>query len=337
MWNSLPNGMYISPRITVEGVHGVEEHVEPALHPQVRRRQRQPRDRHREQSGQREEVARPLRRQRAGVAQPSAEEDEHARQHQHRGDVEQVERDPADHAAAVEAERADLADDRPVLAAVLAHRLEVQQPEHQRERDQRGEDATPEHELMGEPSAPRPTPDERLRRAGCSPPAQGARRRCGPGDRAVGTPPTPDGSAAPSAVAAARSGTGRPRRRWRRGCRTGSRRARRRTSGGCRCRGRRSRAATSTATTPHVAARRSIVASWLTPGTSVRVRSFPTPSRAGAHVADRAGLSTGAGLEQRSDLREEPPDHRCRLTRVLLGHWRADEELGEQFAAELTT
>ena len=41
-----------------------------------------------------------------------------------------------------------------VAVGLLADALEVQQPEGQRERHERGEDAAPEHELVGEPAGP---------------------------------------------------------------------------------------------------------------------------------------------------------------------------------------
>ena len=39
-------------------------------------------------------------------------------------------------------------------SALLADALEVQQTERQRDRDERGEDATPEHQLVGQPPRP---------------------------------------------------------------------------------------------------------------------------------------------------------------------------------------
>jgi hypothetical protein len=50
-----------------------------------------------------------------------------------------------------------------VAVRLLADALEVQEPEGERERDERGEDAPPEHELVGEPPGSRPASDEALR------------------------------------------------------------------------------------------------------------------------------------------------------------------------------
>ena len=49
-----------------------------------------------------------------------------------------------------------------VAVGLLADALEVQQAQRQRERDERGEDAPPEHELVGEPPGPRAASDEAL-------------------------------------------------------------------------------------------------------------------------------------------------------------------------------
>ncbi len=111
---------------------------------------------------ERHDVVRPLDRQRAPVTQPPAEEQEHAGEHQHRRDVDQVEGDPPHHAAAVERQRGHRTDERLVLPTRAAHRLEVQEAQHQRKRDQRGQDAAPEHQLMGEPPRARATADEAL-------------------------------------------------------------------------------------------------------------------------------------------------------------------------------
>ena len=66
-----------------------------------------PGHRHREQAGEGEEVVAPLDRQRARVTEPAAEEDEHPGEHEHGGDVEGMEDEPAEDAAGVEAQRAD--------------------------------------------------------------------------------------------------------------------------------------------------------------------------------------------------------------------------------------
>ena len=48
-------------------------------------------------------------------------------------------------------QRADLRHVHLVAVGLLADALEVQQAEGERERDERGEDAAPEHELVGQP------------------------------------------------------------------------------------------------------------------------------------------------------------------------------------------
>ena len=79
----------------MSGVQRVERGIELALQPQARHREEQPGDRHGEQPGEREEVAGPLGRQGARVAQAAAEEHEHAGQHEHGRDVERVVEEPA--------------------------------------------------------------------------------------------------------------------------------------------------------------------------------------------------------------------------------------------------
>ena len=89
-------------------VDRVQCRVEAALEPHARHGQEQAGHRHGEQSGEGEEVAGAFHRHRARVAQPSAQEDEHAGEHQHRGDVEGVEDEPTDDALGVELQRADV-------------------------------------------------------------------------------------------------------------------------------------------------------------------------------------------------------------------------------------
>ena len=140
----------------------VQRRVEAALEPHARHRQEQTGHRHGEQTGEREEVAGAFRRHRARVTQPSAQEDEHASEHQHGRDIEGVEDEPTDDALGVELQGADARHVHLVVVGALADALEVQQSQRQRDRDEPGEDATPEHQLMGEPPCARPAPDETL-------------------------------------------------------------------------------------------------------------------------------------------------------------------------------
>ena len=96
MWNSLPNGMYIKPRIDGQRVQRVEHGVEAAFEPDARHGEEQPGDRHGEQTGECEEVAAALDREGTGVAETAAEEDEHAGEDEHGRDVEAVEDQPAE-------------------------------------------------------------------------------------------------------------------------------------------------------------------------------------------------------------------------------------------------
>ena len=145
-----------------ERVQRVEGRVEAPLEPHARHGEEQTRDRHREQAGEGEEVAAALDRQGARVAEPAPEEDEHAGQHQHGGDVEGVEDQPTDDAAGIEVQRADPRHEHLIAVGPLADALEVQQAERQGEGDQGGEDAAPEHELVRQPPSRRPPADEPL-------------------------------------------------------------------------------------------------------------------------------------------------------------------------------
>ena len=98
----------------------------------------------------------------ARVVQPAAQEDEHPGEHEHGGDVEGVEDRPAEDAAGVEVQRADARHVDLVAVGLLSDALEVQQAEGQGERHEGGEDAPPEHELVGDPAGPRAAPDETL-------------------------------------------------------------------------------------------------------------------------------------------------------------------------------
>jgi hypothetical protein len=96
-------------------------------------------------------------------AQPAAQEDEDARQHQHRRDVERVVDDPAHDAPGVELEGADPRHEHLVPVTLLIDALEVQQAQRQGERHQCGQDAAPEDELMGQPPRAGSVADEALR------------------------------------------------------------------------------------------------------------------------------------------------------------------------------
>jgi hypothetical protein len=122
-------------------VQGVECRVEAAVEPHTRHGEEHARDRHGEQTREGEEVAAAFDRQRAGVAEASPQEDEHAREHEHRGDVERVEHEPADDALGVEVDCTDSRHVHLVPVGPRADALEVQQAKRQGDRDERGKHA----------------------------------------------------------------------------------------------------------------------------------------------------------------------------------------------------
>ncbi len=141
----------------------VERRVEATIEPRARHGEEQARDRHREEAGQGQEVTAAFDRDRTGITEPPLQEHEHAREHEHGGDVERMERQPADETLGAERHRAELRDIDPVLLRVLTDALEVQQPQREWHGDEAGEDATPEHQLVTDPTRSRPPPDEPLR------------------------------------------------------------------------------------------------------------------------------------------------------------------------------
>ena len=112
-----------------ERVHRVERRVELPVEPEARHGEEQAGDRHGEQAGEGEEVAAALDRQRARVAQPAAQEDEHAGEHEHGGDVEGVEdRTSRATLSASKLQRADARHVHLVAVGLLADALEVEEP-----------------------------------------------------------------------------------------------------------------------------------------------------------------------------------------------------------------
>src|SRR5690606_28486412 len=135
-----------------QGVKVVEEAVVATLQPQARRGEEETGDRHREEPGECEEVTLALHGEGSGVTEAAVEEHEDARDHQEGGDVEQVEGDEPDDALRLEGPGTDAEEIGPVLAAVLADRLEMHPAEGERERDRGRQDATPEDELVRRPA-----------------------------------------------------------------------------------------------------------------------------------------------------------------------------------------
>jgi hypothetical protein len=77
-------------------------------------------------------------------------------------DIERMEHEPTGDALGVELQRADTRHVHLIVVRLLTDAFEVQQAEREGDRDEAREDASPEHELVGEPTGPRSVADEAL-------------------------------------------------------------------------------------------------------------------------------------------------------------------------------
>ena len=121
-------------------------------------------DRHREEHHERQQVgAELLDRQRAAVAAAPPHRQRHARDHEHRRDVEDVEHERRQRAGEIEREHVQAEHERLVALLRGTRRLEMNPPEGQGERDRGGEHAAPEDEPVRRPPQRRSFLDEPLR------------------------------------------------------------------------------------------------------------------------------------------------------------------------------
>ncbi len=158
----LPEGQVHQPEDHGQRVDRVQRRIEAALKPHARHREEQPAHGHGEQTSEREEITGPFRRQRARIAEPTSQEDEHSREHQDCSDIEGMEDEPADNTLSVEANRADPRHVHLVTVGLLFDALEVQQTKRKWDGHEPGKDAPPENKLMSEPSRSRSATNEPL-------------------------------------------------------------------------------------------------------------------------------------------------------------------------------
>ena len=122
------------------------------------------RDRHGEEHHERQEiVSELLHRERTTVAAPAPHGHRHARDHQRRGDIEDVEHERREWAVEIEREHVDAKHERLVPLERGAGRFKVHPPERQRKGDRRGEHAAPGEAPVCGPAQRRSFLDEALR------------------------------------------------------------------------------------------------------------------------------------------------------------------------------
>src|SRR5262245_8135088 len=147
-----------------DGVSDGEELIGVALHPRVADRQQEPGGADREQQEQRQEVLLEiLERRRPPVAQPPAQGEDHARDHEQRGPHEPVEEQVPDQRCVGERDGGDAEDEDLIARKVARHRPEIEPAEHEGERDGGGEQAAPHDQLVRQPTRPAAPPDEPVR------------------------------------------------------------------------------------------------------------------------------------------------------------------------------